>query len=174
MSYQLVKIKPEEIEIVHEIISKCGLDLKLKLGLAHWVPPYPIHQLEKDAQERNVYSVWDGADLVATFTIGQQPLVYYDKNIWLHPEKEAIYVSHLAVLPEFQRRGIGSWCMRTIEQMAVIQGITAVRLDGYEKYHKLLKFYDNLGYSRRKVVKYQGLRLVCLEKIIEGGELKSS
>lgn len=170
MSYQLVLMKAEEIEIVHEIIRKCGLDLKLKLGLAHWVPPYPIQQLEKDAKERNVYSVWDDADVVATFTIGQQPLVYYDKNIWLYPKKEAIYVSHLAVLPEFQRRGIGSWCMRTIEYMAAIQGITAVRLDGYEKYQKLLTFYNNLGYTRREVVEYQGLQLVCLEKIIEGGE----
>ena len=164
------EVVKEGVKALKAVSEKCGLDLNLKLGLAHWIPPYPIHQLKKDAKERNVYSVWDGAELIATFTIGQQPLAYYYKDIWLHPDKEAIYVSHLAVIPELQRRGIGSWCMRTIEQMAVSQGTTAVRLDAYEKYHKLLKFYNDLGYSRREVVEYQEKLLVCLEKIVAGGE----
>lgn len=166
MNYQLTIIKPDEVELVHEIISKCGLDLKLKLGLSHWVPPYPIQLIRGDALGGNVYGVSDTGQTIATFTISEQPLEYYNTRLWKHPAQRAVYVSHLAVLPKLQGRGIGKWCMKTIEEMAHGWGCETVRLDAYEKYEKLLEFYDNLGYERREVILHNDLRLVCFEKII--------
>jgi GNAT superfamily N-acetyltransferase len=108
--------------------------------------------------------------MIATFTISTQPLEYYSINIWLHPMQKAIYVSHLAVLPNFQGKGIGTWSMGTIEGIATDWGCVAVRLDAYEKHDELIKFYNKLGYRRRGIIKYQGLRLVCFEKIIKNSE----
>ncbi|WP_455392934.1 GNAT family N-acetyltransferase [[Eubacterium] cellulosolvens] len=166
MKYQLVKIKPDEIEEVHEILRLCGLEMKDKFNLGHWNPPYPVHLMQKDAKESYVYAVKEQNKTLATFTISKKPLDYYYKNIWLNPDHEAIYVSHLAVLPKFQGRGIGSWCMRTIEDFAREWGCAAVRLDAYEKYPLLLEFYVKLGYQQRQTVTYQRLRLICLEKIL--------
>jgi GNAT superfamily N-acetyltransferase len=128
--------------------------------------------LRRDASEGSVYGVSDTGQSIATFTISEQPLVYYNTRLWKHPEHRAVYVSHLAVLPKFQGRGIGKWCMKTIEEMAHGWGCETVRLDAYEKYEKLLEFYDDLGYERREVISYKDLRLVCFEKIIN--DLKSN
>jgi hypothetical protein len=56
--------------------------------------------------------------------------------------------------------------MNYIEKLAVERGCCAVRMDAFEKYDKLLEFYNTLGYHRRKIVEFSGHRLVCLEKII--------
>jgi GNAT superfamily N-acetyltransferase len=108
----------------------------------------------------------DNDKYVATFTAAIKPLEYYNDKLWKYPAQPAIYVSHLAVLPKFQHKGIGTWCMDQIEELALKRGCTAVRLDAFEKYRELLEFYDNLGYQRRKVVEFSGCRLVCMEKII--------
>ena len=152
MNYQIKEVKSEEIAIVHEIIKKCGERLKFEFGLSHWDPPYPIQLLRKDAKEKNVYAVTMGEQTLATFTVSTRPLPYYFPELWLHPNQKAVYVSHLAVLPERQGKGIGSWCMREIEQIAISWDCQAVRLDAYERYNKLLEFYDKLGYERRDIV----------------------
>ena len=166
MNYRLFKIGPGEIEPVYKILKLCGQDMKFKLGLTHWYPSYPIELLSKDVEERSVYAVSENEYIIATFTIGTQPLEYYYKKLWKYPEQQAMYVSHLAVLPELQRKGIGSWCMKNIENIAVDSGCAAIRLDAYEKYEQLLEFYRRLGYERRMIVEFQKLKLVCLEKIL--------
>jgi len=166
MTYKLLRIGPGEIKPVYEILKLCGQDMKSKLGLTHWYPPYPIRLFRKDAEERSVYTVTEEDQIIATFTIDTRPLEYYYPTLWRYPEHKAMYVSHLSVLPKLQGKGIGSWCMNEIENLAIDLSCRAVRLDAYEKYEQLLQFYDKLGYKRRKIVKFQGLNLVCFEKII--------
>jgi GNAT superfamily N-acetyltransferase len=168
MNYRLFKIGPGEMEPVYKILKLCGQDMKLRLGLIHWYPPYPIELLRKDVEARSVYAVSEDEQIIATFTINTEPLEYYYKELWKHPEQQAMYVSHLAVLPKLQSKGIGSWCMKNIEHIAADLGCEVVRLDAYEKYGQLLQFYDKLDYERRAIVKFQNLNLVCFEKIIKG------
>jgi GNAT superfamily N-acetyltransferase len=167
MDYYITKILPENIKPVHEILRRCGNDMKERFDLDHWVPPFPIHLMQKNAEERLVYAVNNNEGLVGTFTISTKPLEYYLKDLWKYPDEQAIYVCHLAVVPERQGEGIGTWCMHTIEQIARDSECGAVRLDAYEKYDKLIKFYARLDYERRGIVEHQRKRLVCLEKIIE-------
>ncbi len=167
MSYQIEKIGADEVEAVHDILRECGQDLKLRLGLGHWDPPYPLHLLRKDAEESNVYAVLDGRQTAATFTIGTEAYPYHDITLWTDPTAKPTYVGHLPVLPHLQSKGIGTWCMKTIEDLARDQGSEAIRLDAYRTHAKLLEFYARLGYSRRGVVRFRGADLVCFEKVIE-------
>lgn len=167
MSYQIEKIGADEVEAVHEILRKCGQDMKLRFGLGHWDPPYPLHLMRRDAEEGKVHAVLEDERTVATFTIGLEAPFYYDPTIWQAPNARALYVNRLAVLPELQGSAIGTWCMKTIEDAARNEGCAAVRLDVYGRHAKLLEFYAGLGYSRRGVVKFRGAELVCLEKVIK-------
>jgi GNAT superfamily N-acetyltransferase/ketosteroid isomerase-like protein len=152
----------DKVEELHGVLAKCGEDLK-RQGLDHWDPPYPLESLRKDAEERRVYRIRLDRGLAGTFTIGTEPLEYYDAGIWSTPDEKAVYASRLAILPELQGRGIGTWCMGEVERIAAEDGL-AVRLDGYEKHERLLRFYDRLGYERRGVVEDRGCKLVCFEK----------
>jgi GNAT superfamily N-acetyltransferase len=166
MGGQTRKIGADEVEAVHEILRKCGQDMKVRLGLGHWDPPYPLDVMRRDAERGSVYTVRDADRTVGTFTIGTEPFSYYDMTIWEAPGARAMYVSRLAVLPELQGNGIGTWCMETIEQLARDEGCAAVRLDVYGKHRKLLEFYTRLGYSWRGVVEFRGSELVCFERVL--------
>ena len=154
MNLRLRKVGPDEVDALHEILRKCGQDMKVRLGLGHWDPPYPLELMRKSALERNVYAVLNGDQLVATFTVGAQAPPYYHTipgvwESWDASGEPALYANRLAVLPEFQRQGIGTWCMKEYERMALAEGCEAIRLDTYDRHLKLLAWYKKLGYHRR-------------------------
>jgi GNAT superfamily N-acetyltransferase len=154
MNLSLRKVVPDEVEELHEILRKCGQDMKVRLGLGHWDPPYPLDLMRKSVVERNVFAVLNDDQLVATFTIGTQAPSYYRTipgvwEAWDSSGEPALYANRLAVLPEFQGQGIGTLCMRECERMAVAEGCGAIRLDAYDKHLRLLAWYEKLGYHLR-------------------------
>jgi GNAT superfamily N-acetyltransferase len=146
---ELESARPEQIEELHAILEACGLDMQARLGLAHWVPAYPLELMQQDAESSSVYAVRQGQRAIATFTIHSQAPGYYDLSIWQQPEAKALYVHRLAVLPAHQGQGIGRWCMDQVIQLARIGEYRAVRLDAYDKHLALHAFYRHLGYQER-------------------------
>ena len=107
------QVGPDEIEGLHEILRKCGQDMKVRLRLGHWDPPYPLELMRKSVEERRVYAVYNDELLAATFTVGTQPSAYYRTipgvwEVWDPAGESALYANRLAVLPEFQGQGIGT------------------------------------------------------------------
>ena len=149
MNLAIQKVTPEQVDALHAILEQCGLDMQAKFGLSHWIPAYPLERLREDAQVKSVYAVYDHDRIIATFTIGMQVPYYYTASIWQNPDAKALYVNHLAVLPEYQGKGVGTWCMQTTEQLAIAEGCDAVRLDAYDQHVKLHEFYRRLGYQER-------------------------
>jgi GNAT superfamily N-acetyltransferase len=146
MNFHLRKIGPDEVDELHKILEQCGQDMKVRLGLGHWVPPYPLDLMPKSAEERSVYAVLVGDQFVATFTVGTQAPVYYHTipgvwDAWDASGELALYGNRLAVLPEIQGQGIGTWCMMEIEHLALANGCGSVRFDAYDKHEKLLEWY---------------------------------
>jgi GNAT superfamily N-acetyltransferase len=110
MNLHIQKVGPTEVEPLHEILRLCGLDMRSRLGLAHWIPPYPLELMRKSVEERSVYAVYNDDQLVSTFTVGTQPPTYYRTisgvwEAWDAGGEPALYLNRLAVLPEFQGQG---------------------------------------------------------------------
>lgn len=168
---EAVKVGPGGVDELHEILKKCGEDLKEKFDLGrYWNPPYPLELMRRDAEEREVCAVRVESRTVGTFTVSHRPPPYYDREkymeMWSDPKGKAMYVGRLAVLPEFQGRGIGTWCIRKIEGLAWASECVAVRLEAYDKYSRLLDFYDKLGYRRRGTIWWRDLGAICYEKVL--------
>jgi GNAT superfamily N-acetyltransferase len=169
------KVGPDEIEALHEIVRKCGQDMKGRLGLDHWDPPYPLELMRQSAQERSVYAVYNDEQLVATFTVGTQALPYYRTipgvwEAWDPSGESALYANRLAVLPELQGQGIGTWCMEEYERLARAEGCEAIRLDTYDKHLGLFAWYQKRGYQWRGAFTfhtklYGETGMVCFEKM---------
>jgi len=149
MNLHLKKVGPHEVEPLHEILRLCGLDIQSRFGLAQWIPPYPLELMQRDAEQKSVYAVLDGDRTVATFTVGTQPPFYYDPSLSEFPNAKAMYLNRLAVLPEMQGHGLGTWCMQIIDRLAVDSGCALLRFDTYDKNLKLIDFYRGLGYQER-------------------------
>ncbi len=168
------QVGPDEAENIHAILRLCGLDMQERLGLRHWVPPYPLEALRCSTQERQVYAVFLEDRMVATFTVGTVIPLYYRKipaiwQLWSVFTPKALYVNRLAVLPSFQGQGIGRWCMQCIESLALTQGYDVIRLDTYGKHLGLLTFYTKLGYRPQghfffTMQQHGKTEVICFEK----------
>ena len=157
----------QQADRLYEILRACGQDMKTRFELTHWDPLYPLEFFEKDVLAGKVYAVSENGELIATFTMSVEPLVYYFSQLWSDPSIVAMYVNHMAVLPEYQGKGVGRKCMERIEQDSLELGCGAVRLDAYEKNEHAVKFYDQLGYERREIIMYRGLPLLCFDNLLK-------
>jgi len=171
MDLRLLKIGPDRVKEVHEVIRKCSQHLRSRSDLGnYWNPPYPLELMAKDAAEKDVCAVRHGNRTVATFTLDTKPPTWFERraysHMWESPEKKAMYLGRLAVLPELQGSGIGSWCLARIEELAKQAGCVAIRLDAYERYTELLEFYEKRGYRRRGTISWRDMKCVCFEKIL--------
>jgi GNAT superfamily N-acetyltransferase len=169
MHPQLHQAEAQHVEELHAILAACGLDMQARFGLSHWVPPYPLHLMQRDAEAGYVYATREGEHAIATFTVTPQPPAYYDQRIWHEPDARALYLHRLAVLPANQRQGLGRWCLEQVEAMARAQGCTAVRFDAYDQHTRLCAFYLHLGYEQRGAFKmitktYGETGGICFEK----------
>jgi len=160
MKLYTVRLRPEQIEKVYNIITECGEDMRKRLGLTHWSPTYPLEEMRRYAESKEVYAVRDkdSDKTLATFTIDSQTLIPYNNNFWSDPSHEALYLSKLAVLPEYQGKGIGSWCMKEVERLAKLKGTPAIRFNALIRHNLLIKFYHcKLNYNICGVVEEEDI-----------------
>jgi GNAT superfamily N-acetyltransferase len=168
-----VRIRPASIagvDLLYAILVECGLDLRDRFGLAHWVPAFPRHLFEEQVAKGEVYSVEErrSGDIVATFSATSEAPPYLDLSLWDTGEEPCIYLTRLAVLPRFQHRGIGLICVATAERLALEHDYRSIRLDAAEQHAELLDWYLKLGY--REACRYEafGNRMVGFEKLVSG------
>jgi GNAT superfamily N-acetyltransferase len=153
-------------EPLHAILADCGVDMRERIGLSHWIPPYPLTRLRHDVVKGNVYEVAVADETIATFTIDDDSPDYVGDVLWAAEGEPGIYVTRLAVRPVFQGRGIGSSCMEWIERHAGSSGARSVRLDAHSKHEALLRFYRRRGYAARGEYEAFATPLTCFEKVL--------
>lgn len=163
------RIRPASIADVgalHSILVECGRDMRDRLGLTHWVPAYPRQLFAELVAKGDVYSIEmrESGETVATFTASREAPPYLDLSLWDTSGEPAVYLTRLAVLPRFQRRGIGRVCVVAVERLALEHSCRSVRLDTVEQHAELFGWYLRLGY--REICRYdaRGTRMVGLEK----------
>ena len=162
---------PDRIDDVYALIERCGEDMWRRLGLDHWKPPTPKDVFREYARTKEVFAVHDAGELVATFTIGAEAPEPYPPSSWADAAHRAIYLNKLAVAPGLQGRGLGRWCMDTVERLARERGCDAVRFDALTRNAPLLGFYDHIGYARRGAMYVydeigRGWDIVLYEKVL--------
>ncbi len=152
MELAIHRVSAKDIPPLHQILMVCAFDLKERFGLSHWMSPiYPLERMLKDADELEVYALTSGATLVGTFTLETtMPSSYlkYGNIRWQLSDVSAVYVHKLAILPDRQGQGLGTWCLQAIERLAASQDYRAARLDGVKTHSKLLRFYESRGYQK--------------------------
>ena len=148
------RVTANDVPPLHQILIACGLDLKERFGLSHWMPVvYSLKSMLKDARSLEVYALTIGEEQIGTFMLETTPTVplsyiKYGNIHWQVKDASAIYVHKLAVLPAWQGQGLGTWCLRTIERLAAQRGCSTVRLDAVKTHPRLLSFYASQGYQQ--------------------------
>jgi ribosomal protein S18 acetylase RimI-like enzyme len=131
------------IDQVYNILAAAGAYMVEVFDLHHWEDPYPKESIAQNTESKQVYLVKEGDAYVATFTLSDKTSrAFADK-----PYADAMYLSKFSVAPGVMKGGVGSACIRYLEQLSKEQGKAKVRLDVYDKSEHAIKFYIKMGYE---------------------------
>lgn len=134
--YIIVDKKDQKyIEIIYNILKKCGINMALK-GLFHWIPPYSRRSIRNDCNNNIVVLVWDEGlkDYSSTFQMK------IDSN-------SCLVLRKIATLPRYEGKGIGKENLQYVDQYAREKGCKKISLEVYIKNRKVVDFYLRNGYK---------------------------
>lgn len=134
-----------DLDTVWSIIDRCRASLRQR-GIFQWDMVYPTR--ETAAEDMNVgglYVLTSLSQMLAVVTIDAQHEDEYNTVRWTTSEP-ALIVHRFCVDPEVQGQGIGRRLMEFVEQFAVRQRFSSVRLDAYSGNPRALALYRQRGY----------------------------
>ena len=129
---KITKANMEDANKIYNNIKQCADDMAKK-GLEHWIPYYSENSIKEDILNNNVFLV-----------------NFEDNNIGnfiLIANNNELYISKFAIIPNYENRGIGTKCLKFIEDYAKQNRYELIKLDVYDKSVGAIKFYQKNGYK---------------------------
>lgn len=135
---------------VVNILYMCGKDMAKRYGLHHWDNAYIKTWMIFGVciLKNQIYLVLDGKIPVATFQV---------RKI-----RQSYLFQKLATAPQFAGKGIGTFCMQEIEQLARSENCAEIICEVYDKSEHAKRFYKHQGYAvydQTETLKYKELKL---------------
>jgi len=106
-----------------------------------------------------------GRAAVATFALGTRKPWAIDKR-YFTPCERPLYLTSMAVRPDYQRRGVGRRCVDEIVRIARAWPADAIRLDAYDSAAGAGEFYARTGFEHVGNATYRGNPLVYYEMML--------
>jgi ribosomal protein S18 acetylase RimI-like enzyme len=155
---KIIKADQTNLDVVYGIIHECSLWLQKK-GMDHWMGYYTEELIRHKFDTGEIFLLKEEGKFVGTMSASSQEPYYYSENkdgdngmpinhtLKFTPGK-AWYVSALAVLPEFQGRGLAKGLLLYIENYAKEKGIEFLRMDARGDYTDLINMYLRWGFKK--------------------------
>lgn len=93
---------------------------------------------------------WQRADFSRRFEQGAVSIIEVDGrpagSLWLESRPDSIYISNFQVLPELQRRGVGTAVLHEVIAQATASGV-AVELSVLQVNPDAQRLYERLGFA---------------------------
>jgi GNAT superfamily N-acetyltransferase len=156
---------PTDAAMVTALLAVAGAALVAQ-GFRNWERAYPLERVQADIEERSVFLVEDGSDLVGTFTLGGSASVPYAPPPWPEAALAAVYLNRMAIAPSRQGSGLGRWCLAEIDREALALGACAVRCDVLADNDRACRFYEGHGYRAWGSREHSGWLFRCYERRI--------
>ena len=112
-----------------------------------------------------VYIARRQGQALATLTLGTRKPWAIDTN-YFSAVKRPLYLTSMAVAPDFQRHGIGRRCVEAALAQARHWPADAIRLDAYDADAGAGGFYGKCGFREVGRATYRGVALVYFEKLL--------
>lgn len=120
---------------INKILYECGKDMVKRYNLHHWDNSKLKNCIIMALCElkNSVFLVTENGKPVATFQV--------------RLDRSSLYFEKLACLPSCSRKGVGSYCIKYIEEMAKKEKCKKVCMDVYSESFHALEFYLHRGYT---------------------------
>ena len=135
-------------------------------GLDQWDEIYPaISDVAKDIKEGTLTLVKQGGKLVAVYTLNKHQDAAYKFGNFKDNSDNFIVLHRLCVKPEYRGMGIAARTLRHIDEEALKEGFSSIRLDVFTKNPSAVKLYESAGYSYAGDAYFRKGKFLLMEKL---------
>ncbi|WP_033168302.1 GNAT family N-acetyltransferase [Clostridium sp. KNHs205] len=127
-----------DLDNIITVLDEVTLRL-LEKGIPQWNYPWYREEIEKDLQSQ--YVVREEGRVIAVFSLKPLDRCFDHES----QSKEDYYLHRIAVLPEYQGKGIGEKILRYVQKFSV-KHKKNIYLDCYQGNKKLRQFYEKAGF----------------------------
>jgi GNAT superfamily N-acetyltransferase len=156
---------PSEAPALAELRGAAAKDLTARYGEGHWSREPSERSVIADFRHADVWVARHGTEIVGTFRLATKKPWAIDRSYFTRC-KRPLYLTNMAVHPEYQRRGIGRSCLVHAAEVARTRPADAIRLDSYDADAGAGPFYANCGYREVGRVTYRSTPLVYYELLL--------
>lgn len=136
-------------------------------GIDQWDEIYPaISDVSKDIKEGTLTLVKQGGKLVAVYTLNKHQDAAYKFGDFKDNSDNYIVLHRLCVNPKYEGMGIAARTLKHIDEEALKEGFSSIRLDVFTKNPRAVKLYENAGYSYAGDAYFRKGKFLLMEKFI--------
>ena len=162
----LRKAGTNDIKLVRAILGAAAADLVMRFGSGHWSTVRSAESLRKYAGNGVLYIIEANSLAVGTLQLTTRKIGFYREEWFARRSGPVGYLLDMAVHPDRQQCGIGRRSMELVEDLALLAGLRAIRLDAYQGSVGASTFYTKCGYTSAHRGEIRGVPLEYFERTL--------
>ena len=162
-------IKHAEKKDMDSIMALCQAVIQdmLVRGIDQWDALYPTREVfAEDIEAGTLYALRHEAKILGLIVLNQQQEPEYKTVNWRIKAEPVGIIHRLMVHPCTQGQGIASTLLDFAENLALQNGIAAMRLDVFKQNPAAVRLYEKRGYQRAGSVQFRKGEFFCMEKLL--------
>jgi GNAT superfamily N-acetyltransferase len=163
---------PAEALALAELRSAAARDLTQRYGEGHWSVEPSERGALADLRHAEVWVARSRRGAVGTFRLTTKKPWAIDRTYFTDCRRP-VYLTNMAVHPDFQRQGIGRRCLEHAIERVRRWPADAIRLDAYDADAGAGGFYGHCGFREVGRVTYRSTRLVYYELLLRALQIHS-
>jgi GNAT superfamily N-acetyltransferase len=156
---------PSDAPALAELRTASARALTSQFGAGHWSSEASERGVIADMRYAEVWAVRRGKKIVGTFRLATKKPWAIDRSYFTDC-KRPIYLTNMAVRPDYQRRGIGRQCLEYAVKRVLEWPGDAIRLDAYQGDGGAGGFYAKCGFREVGRAVYRFTPLIYYELLV--------
>ena len=156
---------PSDAAALVELRVAAARELTRQFGEGHWSNEPSERGVINELHNAQVWIARRGNMVLGTFRLATKKPWAIDRTYFTE-SKRPIYLTNMAVLPDYQRHGIGRLCLEHAAKRVREWPADAIRLDAYDAAAGAGEFYGKCGFREVGRALYRGTPLVYYELLV--------
>lgn len=165
--------RESDLDAIRAMVCRAVVHMN-QLGNPQWGADYPTRDFYAgDISRGELYAALVNGELAGVACINTSESPEYDSLPWT-TSRPAIVIHRMAVDPACQRGGVGTALFRFAQDLAVQQGLGAMRIDTYSLNDRMQALIRKMGFTQVGTIHLHGrpLSYPCFEKSLAIWEAK--
>lgn len=163
-----VRLKPADVtdaKAIAALRAAVAERLTRNFGKGPWSSPASQKWVLYAMRASNMFVVRRGKKIIGVVELGVKKPWAIDKSYFSRSNR-VLYLTGMAVAPEWQRRGLGRAMLEDAQRIARAWPVEAIRLDAYDAVAGAGEFYAKCGFREMGRVTYRKAPLIYYELLL--------